>query len=204
MVSRLKSGFTLVELLIVIGILALLSTLGVSVYPRQLIKARDAGRKTDLARIQKVLEEYEKDFSCYPTTLIACGTSTTGSDFEFYISKFPCDSKTKKDYPYEREASTCPSWYRVYAKLENEGDKNIEELGCGTGCGPGNAFNYYVSSPNVVGPLAGPVGVVDMPFTPSPGDSPIPPPVPLPTPTPAPPPAPTSTLSLLHPRRQLK
>jgi type II secretion system protein G len=64
-----ESGFTLLELLIVIvviGILALLIIPNLTSAPK---KARDTQRKTDLRAVQKGLEEYFVSYSAYPAAL---------------------------------------------------------------------------------------------------------------------------------------
>jgi prepilin-type N-terminal cleavage/methylation domain-containing protein len=143
--TRLKSGFTFLEVLIVFTIIVILSVFGVSAYRVQFLKGRDTKRKTDLARIFQAVEEYEKDNNCYPTSLPACGNS-----FDIYLASMPCDPDPAESYRYVPDTGVpaCPRWYSIYAKLENKGDPIIEELGCSLGCGPGNAYNYYVSSPN--------------------------------------------------------
>ena len=65
-VSRL-TGFTLIELLISVAIIGILILTTLSLYNLQLRKGRDSRRKADLAKIQKVLEDYltlifSKDF----------------------------------------------------------------------------------------------------------------------------------------------
>lgn len=80
-----RSGFTLVELLIVITIIALLSALGMALYAQFTKNARDAKIVSDLKFIQSALEDYHADNLTYPLTL---ATLTTG---RVYIQQIPAD-----------------------------------------------------------------------------------------------------------------
>ena len=57
----LKKGFTLVELLIVVAIIGILSTLLMANFIGVRQRARDAQRKADLRQIQSALELYRSD-----------------------------------------------------------------------------------------------------------------------------------------------
>lgn len=59
-------GFTLVELLVVITILAILSVIGIAAYSGVQKNARDAKRKTDLNKINTYLEAYHGSAGKYP------------------------------------------------------------------------------------------------------------------------------------------
>lgn len=130
-----QKGMTLVELVIVVTIIAALAVIALAFYRGQSAKALDAKRKADLARIQVAIEEYEKDYECYPPPqLLAC---EPGTGLAPYIDKTPCDPATKASYYYDFDTNTCSSWYRLYANLSNDS---------GTPIGPLGAFDYYVSS----------------------------------------------------------
>jgi prepilin-type N-terminal cleavage/methylation domain-containing protein len=62
----LKSAFTLVELLVVITIIAILSTGGTAVYTAQLQKARDTNRFTDIQAFRSGVEQYFTENASYP------------------------------------------------------------------------------------------------------------------------------------------
>ena len=68
-------GFTLIELMIAISVVAILSTIGISVYSQGQKFARDARRKSDLKQVQGALNLYYTDFKYYPGYL-ASGNST--------------------------------------------------------------------------------------------------------------------------------
>ena len=94
----MKKSFTLLEMLIVLGIIAvILSVLSVSFSTTQK-KSRDAKRKGDIKALQNGLEQYYS--SCgyvYPTagfTSVACGASPA------IISVVPVDPKTGATYTY--------------------------------------------------------------------------------------------------------
>lgn len=147
---RRPAGVTLTELLIIVSIISILAVIAISLLASQIFKGNDAKRKTEVRRIQVAVEEYEKDHECYPLPqYVVC---KPGTGLKPYISKIPCDPVTGGSYVYEHADDTCPSWYRIYVRLENEADPDIEELECTYGCGPGFAYNYYVSSPNAPAP----------------------------------------------------
>lgn len=54
----IKVGFTLIELLIVISIITILITIGVTSFSTSQKKARDSRRKTDLRDVQSAMEQY--------------------------------------------------------------------------------------------------------------------------------------------------
>ena len=61
-----QRGFTLVELMVVITIVAVLATIGIVSYQVVLKNSRDARRQTDLRTIQTGLEQYFADQLFYP------------------------------------------------------------------------------------------------------------------------------------------
>jgi prepilin-type N-terminal cleavage/methylation domain-containing protein len=54
--NKSSKGFTLVELMVVIAILALLATVGITIYSGAQKNSRDSKRKTDIQSISKALE----------------------------------------------------------------------------------------------------------------------------------------------------
>lgn len=76
--KRKSSGFTIVELLIVIVIIGILAALVIVAYNGLQVKARDVKRKSDLAYIAKALKLYETDNGNFIGTGSGCGYMGTG------------------------------------------------------------------------------------------------------------------------------
>jgi type II secretory pathway pseudopilin PulG len=107
----------LIELIVVIAIIGLLSTVGMANYLNAQGKGRDALRKSDLKQLQSALELYRVDQGIYPASLPACDTPLSAGTAT-YIAKIPCDPQTKQTYVYTSTATT----YRLIACLENQND----------------------------------------------------------------------------------
>ncbi len=78
-VTRRIRGFTLIEILVVLAIIAILVALILANFNTSRRKARDAQRQSDLTQIQLSIEQYYDDYSLYPTCVATGGDpSNTG------------------------------------------------------------------------------------------------------------------------------
>jgi type II secretion system protein G len=102
-----RRGFTLVELLIVLAIIGILSTITFNTLQHQRMKARDAKRKADFDALRKSLELYYTSHEQYPVQdsgfICIEGTTPEATAFqvsmEDYISYIPEDPKFGQNYP---------------------------------------------------------------------------------------------------------
>ncbi len=147
-----EEGWTLMELLIVVALIAILALIFLLInWKKDIARAYDARRKTDLSNIRRSFEEYFNDHNCYPdiTVLGTCG----GAELAPYLAKIPCDPSTKEPYKYQpdSDSSTCVG-NRVCAKLQDWADPDITTLGCDpvNGCGWGSYWNYCLATGTVV------------------------------------------------------
>lgn len=78
----ISKGFTLVELLVVMSIIALLLTIGLSFYGNAQRATRDAKRRGDLDAIRKAVEVYRTEHNTYtPSTTFPCNSGN--GDYPF-------------------------------------------------------------------------------------------------------------------------
>lgn len=70
-----RSGFTIVELLIVIVVIAILAAITIVAYNGVQTRARDSARTSDVRAIQKALELYKAEHGRYPAR-VAIGSNT--------------------------------------------------------------------------------------------------------------------------------
>lgn len=80
-------GFTLIELMVVVGIIAILSAIGLTTFNSAQANARDGRRRTDINAIANVLEITRVPGTAYYTSLPLSG---------FSDSKVPVDTTTAK------------------------------------------------------------------------------------------------------------
>lgn len=153
-----KTGFTLIELIVVIAILGILATIGLTSFRASQIKSRDAKRKSDLEQVQRALEIYMNDVGHYPNSTTEGGIIDSflwGAEFSdakgtMYMKELPKDSNSSSEYCYKSVAvPAVATSYKLYAKLENSQDPACLGGNCATarGCGTGT-YNYGVSSSN--------------------------------------------------------
>ncbi len=96
--TTIQRGFTLVELLIVIAIIGILSTLLMANFIGIRQRARDAQRKSDVRQIQSALELYRADNGSYPAPAGSNGLTTNcpnpaafTANGTTYMAQIPCD-----------------------------------------------------------------------------------------------------------------
>lgn len=133
-----KNGFSLIEVLATVAVISVLTMLIVPYLRSQTYRANDARRKAELNRISQALEEYEKDFSCYPQAPIA--------NLNPYLTQIPRDPIFKTAYPYETDGTACPKWYRLFSRLQNTKDPDYR-VSIGPAALP-KIYNFVVTSPN--------------------------------------------------------
>ncbi len=162
-----QTGFTMIELLVVIVILGLLSTIGLGSFRSSQAKSRDVRRKAELGQIARALEMYFNDHKEYPEVEIVPVTGGLFTDGNTnYMIDFPQDP-SGGSYRYERPDCDDGRTYILMARLENIRDKDAlshdfgdgEEAavyaGTGLECGGGMCLcgnrgcNYLISSTNV-------------------------------------------------------
>ena len=88
-------GFTLLELIIVLGLISTMLLLVATVYSQSQKRSRDAKRKGDLNNIRSALELYRSNNSFYPLNLTDLTTGTV------YLKSIPLDSfDPRQSYKY--------------------------------------------------------------------------------------------------------
>ncbi len=161
-------GFTLVEMLVVLAILAIIaSVLFATINPiGQIQKSNDANRKTDLESVQRALELYYQDTGKYPASsasyqIAPGGTAIAwGNAWGTYMSKLPTDPIAANKYVYFSPAAANGQTYYLYANLQR-GANDAQACNNGNACQSlsgggfpastscGGTCNYGVSSSNV-------------------------------------------------------
>ena len=151
--NKIRFGFTLVEVLVAVTIMAILSTIGYVSYSAAGRSGRDAKRKADLENIRSALEIYKAENNCYPPNDNTDPNGINKTKFNStYINPFPQDPKSPYKYWFQPQSgdNSCKdgSWgaktYALCAYLENGTSLACGGIDCGTGV---NSCKYRVNSP---------------------------------------------------------
>jgi prepilin-type N-terminal cleavage/methylation domain-containing protein len=129
-VSHLQTGFTFIEIMIVIAMIGLLSIFFINTQTNSAKKARDTQRKSDLRQYQNALEVYSsKNSGLYPSRSTTARTSTTLCG-DLGNSSCSEDPKYNSDntfvYSYQTDGTgngtLTATKYVLWAKLEFSSD----------------------------------------------------------------------------------
>ncbi|KKU04152.1 MAG: Type II secretion pathway protein XcpT [Candidatus Woesebacteria bacterium GW2011_GWC2_47_16] len=165
----MKKGFTLVELLVVMAIIAILATVIIGGFRSSQMRGRDAQRKSDLKQIANALEIFFADYGKYPPasgvqiaacsynpangtgTACAWGSGSMNDGKTTYMRTVAADPISSQNYVYR--VSSTQNMYQLFARLENPEDKNCIGGDCANPgvtatCGGGNLCNFGVTSTN--------------------------------------------------------
>lgn len=145
-----KKGFTLIEILVAIGIIGIL--VGIAAFALQggQRAGRDAKRKSDLEQIRAGLEYYRQACRTYPASISFGGSlvgTGSGGCTGTFLDKIPQDATSPgRTYSYSYNAGT--NSYDICAALEEAPvpPLNMSGFTCGS-CGSSGACNYAVSNP---------------------------------------------------------
>ena len=127
-------GFTMIELMVAVAIIALLSAVILATVSGTKIRTRDAERLSDIAQIIRALELYNSENGQYPPREVArtnndptCGNAQwdlLASDLAPYI-EIPCDPlglQTNYLYYYDADVADGYQTYGLMVRLESPGN----------------------------------------------------------------------------------
>lgn len=155
--SKKSSGFTLIEILVVMVIIGILSTIGIGAFRSSQIKSRDARRKADLRHIAEALEAYYNDENKYPAEADFQTTLNNNADFvnpdassTIYMIDVPVDPSRSAGTNYDYVTDAQGTIFKLYTRLENELDVEANVDGyTSTDCGGSETVcNFGVTSSN--------------------------------------------------------
>lgn len=156
---KIKRGFTLIEMLVVVSLIGVLTTLVAANLNSARERARDTQRKSDLRNLETSLRLFYQDYQKFPDAssgvIVGCGTgggsacpSSDGSwtaDSNVYMSKFPGDPLPDQTYKYSVGSDN--ETYTLDACLENKSDEKGQVCNSQNNCDPSwctSAWMYRV------------------------------------------------------------
>jgi prepilin-type N-terminal cleavage/methylation domain-containing protein len=155
---NLSKGFTLVELLVVIGIIGTLATLVLVQLGSTRAKGRDVKRIADINQLRSGLESYFDDNGRYPAT-----TDLSSILVPSYLTTIPLDplapgctttaytgtaTGAVRCYKYGTEESATPTKYQISAELEI---KNFSALNSDADFTVAQAVTGWTTRPGING-----------------------------------------------------
>lgn len=138
-----RSGFTLVELLVVIAVITILATITVITYSSVLDDAYDSRLKADASNIAKAINLYQSKYNVIPICSGGNGTSCNVSSLDFgsYTMTMPIPDRGQYIYVGNNTATVKNNWaVRAYAT-------RTDSAYCKFGHYP-NHPNWFSSAPN--------------------------------------------------------
>jgi prepilin-type N-terminal cleavage/methylation domain-containing protein len=159
-----EKGFTLIELLVVSLILSVLVVVIASALnvPKQLNRAENARRSSELSKLQAALDTYYNDYHAYPTTLPFGSLWQVNN--HVYMQEVPQDKG--KPYLYQTDGTTRPQWAVIYASYSSASSASCPLVNIASTCVPtdfasssynaciifGNVSCAYISSQSLPTP----------------------------------------------------
>ena len=127
-----KGGFTLIEMLVVIAIIAILTGIIITGLVGSKAKARDAKRASDLSQISLAVEQFFDRCDVYPTSLntgdtgpmtngsYACPNDASGNPITLgnFISVIPIDPTNSGVYVYSYATNSTYTDYVLHTTFE--------------------------------------------------------------------------------------
>lgn len=154
-----SSGFTLVEILVVVGLLGILSIGSIAAYRTSQYRGDDARRRTDLESIRTGLELAKSDSGSYPNAATGNVNGTGATSLRTMLASpipyintrnFPADPRpgTGGIYYYQRLSATT---YALCARLNIAPAAaeacSLSNVDCNTAASGVQACNYGVVQP---------------------------------------------------------
>lgn len=130
---KTTSGFTIVELLIVIVVVGILAAISLVAYSNVQSRTRDAKRLTDVKSIQKGLELYKTEYGTYPAHIAATTTDLPSG----FAGVYGCPTC------YSYSVATNGTWLR---NLTDSG--KLSQVPISTPNDNSNFYMYWRSGPN--------------------------------------------------------
>ena len=143
-----KTGFTLVELLVVISIIAVLVAATTSSFVNSQKKSRDASRKSELKSLSNALNMYYADNGVFPASVTFGGELVDNGII--YMKKLPDEVRASfgiKQFKYV--VSGTRKSFRLYTNLENSDDGDCETSCLSSEYTVSNGCCYVITSSNV-------------------------------------------------------
>jgi prepilin-type N-terminal cleavage/methylation domain-containing protein len=170
-ITHHQKGFTLIEIMIAITIIALIFGVIISSASQVQKSGRDAQRQSDLRSVQQALQQYYADQQFYPTIGFNLANATqltscignvspcpyTGSAIKTYLTTVPKDPNTNINYVYQPRtisgavctdnsgADKCYK-YCLFTKLEGS---SVLPAGypCNDANTPAGGYNFALTQP---------------------------------------------------------
>jgi general secretion pathway protein G len=129
--ANASGGFTMVELLIVMALIVILASVGMTQYKNSVTRTQEAVLREDLFRMRDALDQYYADKNKWPADLAELVS-------EGYIREIPDDPITKSKDTWQTEtAEPDPN-----NPASTGGIKNVKSGSAGTGL-DGKAYSEY-------------------------------------------------------------
>ena len=116
---RADAGFTLIELMVVMSLIVVLASIGLTLYANSVTRAKEAVLKEDLYRMRDAIDQYYADKNRYPASLDELVA-------EKYLRTIPVDPFTNSGDTWQTElaepepgnAAASPGIYNVKSGAE--------------------------------------------------------------------------------------
>lgn len=147
-----QRGFTLAEIVVAVGIVAILATVAIGSFSEMRKKAHDTQRKSDIEQIQLALRMYKNtngSYPLHPTEMVIGEGGALDTELASYFPSVPKDplgsvSDTTYEYVYDSnfDCGTQIGLKVLYAKqVERTSSANWATV-CGSG--PGEAYGVIL------------------------------------------------------------